>query len=364
MKILVIGSDRSIFQEGSEARQRMIEYGALADEMHIIVFAERKFGFAKAQLSDTTWAHPTNSRAKWFYIADAARIGSALAAPDVVTAQDPFECGLAGWLIARRRKTPLQLQVHTDFLSPYFCRGSFLNRIRTRSARFLISRATRIRVVSERVRNSLTTHFTLDASRIDVLPIFIDTEKIKHASITVDLHKKYPRFDFIALMASRFTKEKNISLALAVVKKLIRQFPKLGLVVVGSGPDKERLRSETARLGIKGYVVFEPWADDLASYYKTADVFLLTSNYEGYGRTAVEALAAGIPVVMTDVGLAGEIVKNGENGFVAPVGDAPAFAQAIRNVIEKRNKLALLLPPLPTKEEYLKEYKKSWERCV
>ena len=60
----------------------------------------------------------------------------------------------------------------------------------------------------------------------------------------------------------------------------------------------------------------EPWTDDPFSYYKTADLFLLTSNYEGYGMAVVEAMAAGCPVIMTDVGLAGEVLIDKKDGLV------------------------------------------------
>ncbi len=75
----------------------------------------------------------------------------------------------------------------------------------------------------------------------------------------------------------------------------------------------------------------------------------------------VEALASKCPVVMTDVGCAGEVVHNGENGMVVPVGDKNALIQALLQVIS--GKITLKSKPLyfPTKNEYLALYKKSWE---
>ncbi len=108
----------------------------------------------------------------------------------------------------------------------------------------------------------------------------------------------------------------------------------------------------------------------MASYYKTADLFLLTSNYEGYGRTIIEAMAAGCPVVMTDVGIAGEIIKDGYDGSVVPVGDAKKLEESLLKLIGDRvlrTNLALsaenTLRNLPGKNEYLEEIKKTWENC-
>ena len=64
---------------------------------------------------------------------------------DVVTTQDPFECGLAGFLIARIFRARLHIQIHTDVMSPYFANESTLNRVRVLIAKFLIPRASGIR---------------------------------------------------------------------------------------------------------------------------------------------------------------------------------------------------------------------------
>ncbi|MBU2109665.1 hypothetical protein KKB71_01775, partial [Patescibacteria group bacterium] len=149
MKILSIGTDKNLFYENSEVRQRMIEYGNLVEELHIIMFATQKSEIrstksetnSKIKISNNTFVYPTNSGSRWFYVWDAIKIGEEIIGNwkleienSLVTAQDPFECGLAGYRIAKKLKLPLQLQIHTDFLSPYFVQHSMLNRLRVRIA--------------------------------------------------------------------------------------------------------------------------------------------------------------------------------------------------------------------------------------
>ena len=109
----------------------------------------------------------------------------------------------------------------------------------------------------------------------------------------------------------------------------------------------------------------------MASYYKSADLFLLTSNYEGWGLAVVEAMAAGCPVVMTDVGCAGELVAPGQTGLVAPVGEKNGLSLAINEMAANRrlreeikNKARLAVKNLPNKDDYLARYKKSWEAVL
>ncbi len=365
MKILMISSDRNILKDESESRLRMIEYGKLTKEMHIIVF-NRKPDIANQNFGNIH-LYPTNSLSRWFYIRDAIKIGKKILTSGgqwLISAQDPFECGLAGWRLKKRLDILLQLQIHTDFLSPYFKKGLLLNWFRVLIAKFLILRADCIRVVSERIKKSLLFTFHTLSSKIFVLSIFVDIEKIKKATVKTDLHKKYPQLDFIILMASRLTAEKNIGLAIEAMKKVVKIYPKTGLIIVGDGPKEKNLKACSSK--IKANVIFESWTEDLASYYKTADLFLLTSNYEGYGRTVVEAMAGGCPVIMTNVGLAGEVLIDKKDGIIVPAGNKAKLIEAIFNLMEDSELRRRLVENnqktmafWPTRVEYLLKYRDS-----
>ena len=173
----MISTDKKILEQGSSVQKRMQEYGSLVDELDIIVCAKNG---KQIVLDNNVQVFPTNSKSKIFYFWDAVRVAKKNIQSDVdlVTTQDPFEIGLAGWMISKRLKAKLQLQIHTDFLSPHFISGSLKNRIRVILAKFLLPKADSIRVVSERIKQSLTT-YNLRLTTVSVLPIFVDVEKIK-----------------------------------------------------------------------------------------------------------------------------------------------------------------------------------------
>jgi len=371
MKVLIISSDRNIFKEGSEAQSRMIEYGKLTRELHIVIFTKKETGISTAKISPNVYLYPTNSANRWFYVSDAVKTGKRVLMAGnewLISSQDPFECGLSGWILKKKLGIPLQLQIHTDFLSPYFRKCSPLNCFRVLMAKFLIPRADCIRVVSARIKRSLEKLRCKPKTEPVVLPIFVDIENIKKAEIKTDLHRKYPQFDFIILMASRLTTEKNIGLAIDATKKIVRIHSKTGLIIVGEGPEEKKLKACSSK--IKANVIFEPWTEDLASYYKTADLFLLISSYEGYGRTAVEAMAAGCPVIMTDVGLAGEVLIDKKDGIIVPVNNKRKLSGAILMLMENhslRNELAKnsqkTMNFWPKKTKYLNDYREAWMSC-
>lgn len=378
LRVLTISTDRNIFKPDSSVRKRMAEYGKLFRELRIIIFTKRFQKFKIEKISDNVWVYPTKSWSKWLYPLDAIRVAkreffdSISKTIDIISTQDPFETGIAGWLLARKFKLPLQIQIHTDFLSPYFWKESFLNKIRIIIGKFLVKRADCLRVVSERIKNSLKANsYKLTADPI-VLPIFVDIEKIKHTPANFDVRKKYPQFSFIIMIASRLEKEKNIVLAVEAIKELVHSYPKIGLVIVGDGKEKNKLKQLVAKYGLDKNVIFEGWQNDLISYYKTANVFLSTSLYEGYGLTVIEALACGCPVVSADVGIANEMIIDGENGFVCPVNDKNCFTRKIQEIIETSslkerfsvNSNMIISDKLKeTKETYLKRYKETLMNC-
>ena len=360
MKVLMISTDRKVFEEGSDVRQRFVRYGSLVNELHIVVFAKKNLGFGKVQLSDNVWVYPTQSRFKSRYITDALSIGEEIGARGInlITTQDPFETGIIGAKLAHRLKVRFETQLHTDFLSPYFKKENLKNKFRVALGKKVLSEADCIRVVSNRIKESILKELPHISAPITVLPIFIDIEKIKNTSISTDLHKKYPQFNHITLMVSRLEKEKDIKRAINAFSKIIENHPKTGLVIVGDGGEQKALESAVKRLNIDENVVFEGWHEDVASYYKTADLFLNTSLYEGYGRTLVESLAAGTPVLTTDVGVAREI---GADIFTT---DEELYTK-ISEYILKKGKIQTLGSYLYKNEKkYLFALKDSWNRCT
>ena len=383
MRVLSIGSDRNLFVPGSAVRQRIAEQGSLTEELHVVVFAPASSGLKPEPLSDRVWLYPTNSSSKLSYVRDAVQIGMEIAkdrklSPEdsIVTVQDPFESGLAGERISRASGLRLHAQVHTDFLGPYFASG-LLNKVRVRIARRVLPRASQIRVVSERIKRSLVSKWGIPAEKIIVLPVFTDAERIRRqeASPLLDLRKNNPQFDFIALTVSRLEPEKNVMMALrAFARASRRASPSVhaGLVIVGKGSQEARLKAEAARLGLNDRVIFHPWTDDPQSLYKTADLLLLPSKYEGYGLTLAESALSGCVSLATDVGIAGDLLIDGKNALICAVDDETCFAEKLEGFMVNgalraalRQELARLAPSsFPSREQYLESYGRSWKAAL
>ncbi|PIT92531.1 MAG: hypothetical protein COU08_01795 [Candidatus Harrisonbacteria bacterium CG10_big_fil_rev_8_21_14_0_10_42_17] len=367
MNIIMFSTDQKMWNMESDVRKRIIGYGKLVDQLHVIIYTQRGVKREKEKIGDNVCIYPTKTRFKISYFFDAYKIGKNIINKNqknnqwIITTQDPFETGLIGSCIARKYKLPLIIQAHTDFLSLEFKKESLKNRIRVAMARKTIPRASRIRVVSERIKQSIQKKYGIKESAIVVLPIYVDSTKRCDRN---EIKKEFGSDIFKVMMASRITKEKNIKLAIDAISLVKGKHSNIRLLIVGDGPERESLERYVEERGLKKNIIFIEWTNNLTPYYCAADALLLTSNYEGYGRTPIEALSLGTPVIMTDVGCAGWIVKHDENGLISPVKNTEVLSGNIRELIENKeqynrlvNNTKTSIKNLSSKEEFLNQMK-------
>lgn len=132
------------------------------------------------------------------------------------------------------------------------------------------------------------------------------------------------------LSVGRLKPQKNYPLLIRSFKRLLETHD-ASLMIVGTGELEAELKALTAAESIADRVVFAGHVDDPGPYYWSADIFVLSSDYEGFGNVIVEALAAGLPVVSTDCESGpSDILQRGRFGRLVPVGDTAALAEGMR----------------------------------
>jgi glycosyltransferase involved in cell wall biosynthesis len=337
---MLIGTDRNIFADESAVRTRIAQFGSkYADGLDSVVFSTRAHGVKDAkELAPGVHAYPTNSRSRFLYGWDAIHIARHLPRPDIISAQDPFETGLTAFFVARHFGIPLVVEMHTDFLAPSFAKHSLLNRFRVILAGFVLRRAQGGYMVSERIKKQVQQRYHLTIP-LRVSPIHVDTERF-----ALIQHTPHPRFKTALLWVGRLEKEKNPMLALNALARAHQANFGVGLTFVGSGQLTEYLKKQVHILGLDEQVEFVGAVSDVAPYYAHADLLLVTSEYEGYGMALIEALAAGVPVLSTDVGVAREA------GATIAEGD---YAEALCTWLKgSRSRGVLTLHPYANEEAY------------
>ncbi len=239
----------------------------------------------------------------------------------VVTAQDPFEAGKLAWMIARLRGAKFELQLHGDFFNPAWAAEAWHRPLRLLLARFLLRRADGVRVVSARVARSLQGF--VPANRITTVPVA--TQHL--VSDTTPINANEVRY------AGRFSTEKNLPMLIRVFATVTSTHPAARLGLVGDGPELQRVRDAIATSGAADKIHIEPWTN--GSAIGAAGIIVIPSLHESWSRIAVEAARAGRAIVMTDVGCAGEVIVDGESGWVVAPGNEAAFAAALTDALSR-----------------------------
>jgi len=133
---------------------------------------------------------------------------------------------------------------------------------------------------------------------------------------------------------ARLTQQKGLTYLLEALAELRQRFPNLFCVVVGEGELQREQEALAERLGLSGYVNFCGPRRDVPVVLHCLDLFVLPSLFEGLPLSLLEAMAAGTPVVATDVAGNNEAIMNRVNGRLAPPADAQALAQIMADVLE------------------------------
>ncbi len=317
MRVLMLSQDLKIFDDGPVAA-RMASYGAIFDELTIIVLGTGKRREKILALNVHAIAPGGNTKATGFFVGWRELFRCiAASAYDVVSAQDPFFLGVLGLIAAWRVRVPLQVQLHTDCFSKEFIRGHPRRVLESFLARFVFAHASCVRVVSTRIEKSVRQ---ITRAPVSILPVFTSLRAPARTERASDgaLH---------LVVVSRLTKEKRVHLIIEAMQSV----PEAHLTIVGDGPLRGALEALAKRLNVGDRVVYAGWQDP-ASYYATADAFVQASRYEGYGMTLIEAAEAALPIVTTDVGIVGEVLRDGQEALVVS-GTPASFAEAFRRLI-------------------------------
>jgi glycosyltransferase involved in cell wall biosynthesis len=343
MNILFISNDPNIFIEGSAVRVRMRAY---ADEvartggtLHILSRGKKTEETIDGPLTlhrvragkiSMAWIMPRFAR----QLISAANI-------QVVSAQDPFEHGWVAMKAVQGTKVKLHIQVHTDFLTPWFTRGyiyrsprvrmPFLNRIRVRLAKQVLPAAHGIRAVSERVKNSIVQIYGSAVPVPSVIPIAVSSEVPE--AVPLPPHP----FTFALIAVGRLEPEKRIEDIVAAIARLTDAYPALGAFIVGEGRERAKLERMIRQKGLEQKIIFLGARADARGLMRSAQAFVQTSAYEGFGMTLIEAALARVPIVTSDVGIVGEVFTGYEHVLCAPVADPTNFAAHIAWLIEDHN---------------------------
>lgn len=337
VKILIMGKDPTLLQKkipgaiGDSLNRHLAYLDGLqrkcsSAEIRIITYTPNTSSHEERLSINGLTVYGTQSRHRFLFFIDLFYQTSKLLLsgwrPTVITTQESSEEGLVGLLFAKIIAARFITQLHFDIFHRSWLEESRLNVIKKLISRFVMRRADRIRVVSTTLKKQVLRWVNFQESDVFVIPV----------SVSLNVKDNYEAFENadqerifsensgkkIVLYVGRIVRQKNLDKWLQVAKLVREKNKDVIFVIVGDGPDLERIRGLiiTLKMNDYTYALGSIPYEKLPKVYSMADIFLLMSDYEGFGRVIVESYMAKVPVVTTAVSGPDDIIIDGETGYL------------------------------------------------
>lgn len=205
--------------------------------------------------------------------------------------------------------------------------------------KFSIEKSDGVTAVSRFLREKTTTNYGINKA-IEVIPNFVDTEKYKRIPCEEICEKFAPKGEKILAHTSNFRTVKRVQDVIRIFHEVKKKVPSK-LILVGDGPERSACELLVRELGIKDHVKFLGKQLELVPILSAADLFLMPSQSESFGLSALEAMSCGVPVVSSSVGGLPELQVHGETGYIAEIGDIERMARYAIELLTNEPKHAL-----------------------
>ena len=200
---------------------------------------------------------------------------------------------------------------------------------------YSINNSDGVTAVSNSLKGETLSLFNI-TNEINVIPNFIDIDKYSKVKRNPFRSKLCPKGERLLIHTSNFRKVKRIQDVINVFCKINKEIPSK-LIMIGDGPERANIESLTRSLCSLRDVMFIGKIPDVETVLYKADLFLLTSEKESFGLSALEAMASSVPVISSNAGGLPELVEEGVSGFTCDIGDVNSMSEKAIKVLDKKN---------------------------
>jgi glycosyltransferase involved in cell wall biosynthesis len=255
----------------------------------------------------------------------------------------PWRASIGAWLAAVPKRFSIQHLIAPADMNRGWIRGAVRRMFGTVNLKLSASLFQSTIAVSNNLRNSLIHDFGFPAKK--VITIHNGVSLTEFVPVDGDGSELKSRFgfspdEFVLVCTARLSEQKGIDILLQGIALTLRRGIHCKCLLVGDGPLKENLMAQARDLGLSQHVFFEGFCENIQNYLHTGSAFILSSYREGLPLSILEAMASGLPCVVTDVGGNSEAVVDGVNGLLIPPGSPEAVADAIQYLSEHEDKRA------------------------
>ena len=261
-------------------------------------------------------------------------------ASEIITQEGKFDVIHAhDWLVASSAKTlknayniPIVSTIHATEAGRNSGIHDEVQRYINDTEWMLTYESTEVIVNSNYMKSELQRLFGLPFEKISVVPNAVNLTNYSGIEKDYDFRRQYAMDnEKIILFSGRLVYEKGVQYLISAMPKIIQYYHDSKLIIAGKGGMIDELKRQVEYLGLSNKVYFTGYLDNknLCKMYKCADIAVFPSTYEPFGIVALEAMLAGVPVVVSDIGGLNEIVEHGVNGMKSYAGNPNSIADSI-----------------------------------
>ncbi|XOB41350.1 MAG: glycosyltransferase [Candidatus Nealsonbacteria bacterium] len=340
LKVLSLGYTRDLLalpeKERGETSKRLGYYSRFLDKYFILVFSLKKHQLKKKEIGNMI-VIPTNGFDRLDALFKMYKLGKEICEQneiDIIQAQDPIFTGLVGYFLKRKYNKPLNVCVYgCDPYDKNWLGEKKLNLILALVSRYIIKNSNGIQVDGSGVLRSLVKKARIPSSKVAYKPMIPQDINLFKTTEGTTVRKELLKNEEekILLFVGRLTKQKNIPFLLNSYKKILQEFPRVRLVIIGQGEEREKLKNIVRKLKVQDKITWikEVPYSRIPEYFRAADIFVLSSFYEGFPRVLMEAAMAKKPIVSTNVSGTDDIIIDGRSGFIVPQKNKEEFVRKI-----------------------------------
>ena len=248
--------------------------------------------------------------------------------PDIVHAHFLTD---SGWIASWTGYHPLILTAHgSDVL--VHPKHSLIDRM---IVRFALHKADVVTFVAQHMKRKIL-ELGCEPSKLVYLSNFVNTDQF----YSVSRERRYRRNRIakpLIICVRGLHPIYNVRMLIEAVPKVVDEIPDARFLIIGDGNEKEQLVNLTYQLKVNDFIMFIPYVphEELAKYFQQADIYVSTSLSDGLSVSLLEAMASGLFPIVTDIPGNREIIKDGVNGFLIPIGNTEALSAKIIEIIRK-----------------------------
>jgi N-acetyl-alpha-D-glucosaminyl L-malate synthase BshA len=202
--------------------------------------------------------------------------------------------------------------------------------------KFSIEESDGVTAVSRFLKEKTLTNYDINKD-IEVIPNFVDTQHFKPTVDNCIKNRLAAEGEKIMIHTSNFRQVKRVTDVIKIFDIVQKEIPSK-LLLVGDGPDRSECERLTRQLDLQDKVKFLGKQEGLVEILSCSDLFLIPSQSESFGLSALEAMACGLPVISSSVGGLPELVRHNETGFIAEIGDVERMAKYAIDLLTNQKK--------------------------